>query len=350
MIKKTVHIVGAGLSGLTLAYLLKKKGIEFKIFESSNRIGGRIETIQTSNGGTIEMGATWCHIQHNKLLSLLDELNIGITKQHTSGISLFETSNQYKAQEFFIPEHEEASYRIENGTSNLIQRLTQLVGEENIYLNQKIVKIQINSQRICLITSKGLKYISDYVVTTLPPNLLVNSIDFEPQLPTIVQEIAKKTHTWMGESIKFGLEYYTPFWKKNGYSGILYSHVNLIQEMYDHSSTDGTFYALKGFLNGQAYSYTKEERKVHVLKQLERVFGLEVTNYVHYYEKLWRNEEDLFLSYDTFVMPHQNNGHVLYQNPFFGNKLFVSGSETGQQHPGYMEGAIQAAYHINSFF
>jgi monoamine oxidase len=45
-------------------------------------------------------------------------------------------------------------------------------------------------------------------------------------------------------------------------------------------------------------------------------------------------------------MAHENNGHQLYQNSFLNNKLYISGSETAKQNPGYMEGAIVAAKYI----
>jgi hypothetical protein len=39
---------------------------------------------------------------------------------------------------------------------------------------------------------------------------LINSILFEPNLPEKYNQLANKTHTWMGESIKFSVEYKTP--------------------------------------------------------------------------------------------------------------------------------------------
>lgn len=50
-----VAIVGAGLTGLTTAFYLKKAGIDFHIFEKSDKPGGVINTI-TKNGFTIETG------------------------------------------------------------------------------------------------------------------------------------------------------------------------------------------------------------------------------------------------------------------------------------------------------
>jgi protoporphyrinogen oxidase len=47
---KTVHIYGAGIAGLLMAYQLKKKAIPFKIYESEKRVGGKIQTRITEFG------------------------------------------------------------------------------------------------------------------------------------------------------------------------------------------------------------------------------------------------------------------------------------------------------------
>ena len=57
--KQPVIILGAGLTGLTTAWLLKKQGIKALILEARDHIGGRIETIEGANHTPIEMGATW---------------------------------------------------------------------------------------------------------------------------------------------------------------------------------------------------------------------------------------------------------------------------------------------------
>jgi monoamine oxidase len=189
-------------------------------------------------------------------------------------------------------------------------------------------------------------YIADCVITTLPPNLIVNTLSFNPPLPEKLVSLAKKTHTWMGESIKFAVEYATPFWKENNYSGTLFSQASIITEMYDHSTFDNTGYALKGFLNGSTSILSLEERKTKVITQLEKLFGSDAENYITYNEKVWRDEPLTFSNYDHLVMAHENNGHQLYQNSFLNNKLYISGSETALQNPGYMEGAIVAAKNI----
>ena len=44
---KKIIIVGAGISGLTAGYLLKKAGHNVVILEASNRAGGRIQTYRS---------------------------------------------------------------------------------------------------------------------------------------------------------------------------------------------------------------------------------------------------------------------------------------------------------------
>ncbi len=50
-----VCIIGAGISGLTTAYLLKQKGVDVTVFERSDSPGGNIQTIE-KDGYTIEQG------------------------------------------------------------------------------------------------------------------------------------------------------------------------------------------------------------------------------------------------------------------------------------------------------
>lgn len=341
-----VIIIGAGLSGLTCGYLLQKKGVHVTLLEANTRIGGRIETRNGTTNATIEMGATWFSKLHPHLFQLLDELELGYFKQHTQGISLFETMSFVPPQKFEISEFEEPSFRIKGGTQKLIEKLAEKIGWHNIKTETKVIAINEVGNQMEVLDQNGTVYIADCVITTLPPNLMVNTISFSPALPENIVNLAKETHTWMGESIKFAVEYTTPFWKENNYSGTLFSQASIITEMYDHSTFDNTGYALKGFLNGSTSILSLEERKTKVITQLEKLFGSDAENYITYNEKVWRDEPLTFSNYDHLVMAHENNGHQLYQNSFLNNKLYISGSETALQNPGYMEGAIVAAKNI----
>ncbi len=345
-----IIIIGAGLTGLTTAYLLRKKGIEPVILEASDRIGGRIETITGSSTATMEMGATWFGRQHTYLLHLLEELHVKYFKQHTQGISLFETMSFVPPQKFEIPDSEEPSYRIVGGTKLLIEKLISEVGLQNIKTQTTVATITQKGEQLEVLDANGNRYLAATVITTVPPNLLVNTIQFDPKLPQSLLQLAQETHTWMGESIKFAVEYASPFWRENGFSGTLFSQASIINEMYDHSTFDNNGFALKGFLNGGAHTFSIEDRKAKVIAQLVKCFGQAASNYVGYHEKVWREDSLVFYPYDSLVMGHQNNGHAIYQTPFLNDKLYISGSETAAHNPGYMDGAIAAAEDIASKF
>jgi protoporphyrinogen/coproporphyrinogen III oxidase len=72
--KKTyVAIVGAGLSGLTAAFYLKKAGIDFHIFEKKERPGGVIRTYH-ENGFTYEAGPNTGVLSRPEAAELLEEM------------------------------------------------------------------------------------------------------------------------------------------------------------------------------------------------------------------------------------------------------------------------------------
>jgi glycine/D-amino acid oxidase-like deaminating enzyme len=57
---KTVAIVGAGISGLKAADILLAAGVDVKIFEARDRIGGRVHQIECG-GHLVDVGANWIH-------------------------------------------------------------------------------------------------------------------------------------------------------------------------------------------------------------------------------------------------------------------------------------------------
>jgi monoamine oxidase len=268
-----VIIIGGGLSGLSTAYQLKKRGINYKVLEGQNRIGGRIETVLGKLNTPIEMGATWFSKEHVNLIELIEELNIGQFEQHTEGFSLFETMSFEPPQKYFIPANSNSAYRIKGGTWSIIDALSRDIGNENILLNTEVIKIREEENKLQIIDSNNNSFYCNFLVIAAPPQLIASSIEFTPQLPNVVNQVLQKTQTWMSGSVKFSIEYEHAFWKDNGFSGSIYSQSGLATEIYDHSNYENSKFALMGFLNGSAYHYTQEERKEKVISQLKHYFG-----------------------------------------------------------------------------
>ncbi len=340
-----IVIIGAGLTGLTLAYLLRNSNYNICIVEARERIGGRIYTSYKNDLASIEIGATWLGNQHIYLKKLLEDLDLDIFEQELGKKAIYEPSSLSPYQLVTLPPNQAPSYRIIGGTSKIIEILLSHISADQIINAEKVIALQENGNYLSVETDLS-SYTSKIVVSTLPPYLFQSTVKIEPSLPDELQQIMESTHTWMGESIKIGLRFKTPFWKAKESSGTIFSNVGPIPEFYDHSDHSSNYFALKGFLNNSYYSLSKEERLNLILNQLKKYYGSKVDDYLEYEEKVWRLDPLTYSDYRDHVIPHQNNGHRLYQETYLNSKLFIAGAETSTEFPGYMEGAVRSAYNI----
>lgn len=344
-----ICIIGAGLTGLLLAYRLEKADKKVVIVESRERIGGRIYTDYKDGLAPVEMGATWLFRQHSQLQALMQELNVNIFEQVIDRRVIYEADAKSPFYMATLPDNQESSYRMQGGTMQIIQALVDKLVHTKIYLNSRVKTIKDNQSSLELtIGNKSGEYNIEAlrVVSTLPPNLLVKTISFHPHLPIKFIAVAKKTHTWMGESIKIALRFDKPFWRREDTAGTIFSNSGPITEMYDHSDYGDEHYALMGFLNSSFQSLTKEDRKVMVLKQLEKYYGKVVYESTEYIEEIWSHETSTYEAYDSHVVPHQFQGHPIYQQAQYNGKLWFAGTETSREFPGYMEGAVRSAGYV----
>ncbi len=338
-------ILGAGLCGLTLAYLLRQSGYRLVILEARRRLGGRICTQYNPNQPPIEMGATWFGQKHKTLVKLLDELGLDYFEQYMGSHAFYDavSSGPHQVELIPIPTDTEPSYRIKGGSHRLIEQLALHLPSRQIVLDQE-VKTIIKSDTHFELRTSDKTYTAHRVVSTIPPALLVSAIDFKPRLDEQIVDIAGHTHTWMGESIKIALSYEEAFWRRTSYSGTIISR-GPITEMYDHSDEEHQRHALVGFLDDRYVRARRAQRLMVILDQLRKYFGPQVENFIRYDEYLWRDELYTYTSYSGPMMPHQHNGHPIFNRSGWP-EFYIAGSETAKTYPGYMEGAVVRAYEV----
>ncbi len=121
----TFLIIGAGISGITLAAELKKRNISFILLESDENPGGRIQTKQISSF-PIELGAARLLSAHKRTLGLVKTLNLELTEHINDSASIFWNDTFYsdiddlvKQLEEVDPLEELSKFLIKEGVLNL---------------------------------------------------------------------------------------------------------------------------------------------------------------------------------------------------------------------------------------
>lgn len=322
MHKKKLVIVGAGVSGLYLAYLLEDR-FEVTILEARDRVGGRIFNI---NGH--DMGPSWVWSHQKNILSLMNSLDIKLFAQHSKGYALYDTKEKV---ELFTAPPSAPSGRVDGSLSLLVDKLQKNLKTSQIILSEKVHTITQTPNQIEIATEDNI-YKSDYLVVTLPPRLSAE-LSFVPELPNTLKSTMQNTPTWMGNSAKCVVEFKSAFWRQKDLSGFAFSHVGPLGEIHDACIKDRP--ALFGFVNLNADMQILKE---DVTKQMIRLFKISESEIVSIYIADWKQEKFTSVNADRkSLSAHPNYG---INTEEFSKNILFSSTEFSHEEGGYIEGAI----------
>jgi monoamine oxidase len=337
-----ITILGAGLTGLTLAHLLKREGIDFQIIEAKQRVGGRMFTKMSGNHIPIDLGAAWLWDYNPRLKQLLTDLNIPVFPQEMGPKVWYQSHPNADFEMMQLPPQQQLSYRIKGGSTNLALALAATLDPAQTHLETVVKTVLLKEGGYNVETDQG-SFTTDTIISCIPPAVVAHSIAFEPQLPADYMNAARQTHTWMEDSIKIGLGFQSAFWDEKGVPATAFSNAGPITELYDYSNVEKDRFALMGFLHPQMNFVSATDRKTAVLSQLEKIFGIAVLNHVSYEEYLWQQDPFTNSKPEQQNAPHQNNGAPILRRVFNNGSLIMAGSETSSEFAGYMEGAVNSA-------
>ncbi len=97
--KPTITIIGAGISGLTAAVYLHKKGFKIQILEASDRAGGRIKT-DIVNGFRLDQGFQVLLTEYPETKALLDYEKLNL-KRFLPGATVLYENGQFEIADPF---------------------------------------------------------------------------------------------------------------------------------------------------------------------------------------------------------------------------------------------------------
>lgn len=327
--KPTIIIVGAGLSGLLLAYLLQKR-FTVTLLEARERIGGRI-LCTASDAQRFDLGPTWVWPHQHHILDLAEHLGLKLFRHHDNGGFAYDAP---EGVQYYQNASQTPSYRFENGTASLTNALHERLDGVALHLKTPVTDIIYDADGVTVETAKQT-FEAAVCVFTLPPRLAAQTIGFEPPLPDALKEQMLALPTWMGFSAKCVVTYAEPFWRNKGLSGFATSHIGPLSEVHDACAKQKA--ALSGFYHTKSADEVQQEK---VIEQLERLFGTQARAYDGFYCYNWR--QDPFTSIKADRMPLSSHPHYGLDAKVH-ERLFLCGTESVQTEGGYLEGAVIAA-------
>ena len=84
-----VLVVGAGLSGLYAARLVRRAGFTVKVLEARDRVGGRVLSQRLTGDSSVDLGAQWIGPGQRRMHALANEYGLKMIATHTLGDAVF---------------------------------------------------------------------------------------------------------------------------------------------------------------------------------------------------------------------------------------------------------------------
>ncbi len=350
-----IIIIGAGISGLYAAALLHSQGIECKIIESRDRIGGRVLSESVPNRpdiGKFDLGPTWYWPDFEPVVTKLVE-NFGLKtfEQYTAGEILFQQSKDAPILRHNLPEGANPrSMRLVGGIGSLVDALAKSLPKGMIELSKTVIEVKLNeigkvSVHVRSADGSVSSLAAKAVILALPPRLIVQDIKFNPALDASLLTNLRDKSTWMAGQAKVVAVYEKPFWREMGLSGQAISRGGLLQEIHD-ASPPSEFGALFGFFGVPAktrQSLGKEKVMALVMDELTQFYGPSAEKPISLHYKDWAFDTNTAVRTDLeplTVFPDYGQPPNSIE---WDHMLRFAGTETSSEQGGHIEGALRSA-------
>ncbi|KUM27780.1 amine oxidase [Mesorhizobium loti] len=355
-----IFIVGGGLAGLTAARRLHRAGLDFRLIEARDRLGGRILSVDAARNPSadgFDLGPSWFWPGTQPGLgALVDELGLSVFAQNSEGDIVIHRMSREEPQRYRLAAHQvPQSMRLKGGTGALIAALAADLPAESIRLGMRVTHIAGDGQDIEVrFTAKdGSQETlqSSHVILAVPPRLLQSTVTFSPGLDPITAERWRATPTWMAPHAKVFALYDKPFWRDAGLSGTAQSMAGPLVEIHDATTASGQA-ALFGFLGvpAERRAVVGEQALVAAsIQQLVRLFGPQAAAPSGTLFKDWAADPLTATPADQIGGGPPIAGGQAWVDGAWCDRLTLAGSETAEREPGYLAGAVDAAERAAAF-
>lgn len=345
-----VGIVGAGLSGLVAAAHLHAAGRSVMVWEIRERVGGRTWSPAVGPAGVrLDLGAAWHWSEHTRVQALAERLGIDRIPQREPGTALYEPHAKQPVQRFPWPETPPPSWRLDGGTQGLAERLVALLPDACVTLGHRVTRVHALDHGLD-VTVAGPDGASTTrvarLIVAVPPRLVAHTLTFDPPLPEALTAAQRRTPTWMANSGKVVATFAEAFWHAQGIDGRVVSHAGPVAQWHDAVAPDGRA-ALAGFLHGKGLQLlvTDGRSALHaaIRAQLAHCFGSEAPAPTGIATSDWRTDPATTpAGRAPLHVAHPSAPPAVLTRSCWAGRLLWAGAETATDHPGYLDGAIEA--------
>ena len=179
-------------------------------------------------------------------------------------------------------------------------------------------------------------------IVAIPP-ALAGRLVYDPPLPARRDQLTQRLPG--GSVVKFNLVYPTPWWRKLGLAGFVYSPDEMVTMMFDATPADAEPGVIVGFMeasNGiEAGRLAPAERQERVIEHAERALGRPGDRAIGYVDSDWSAEDWTRGCYGAHFPP----GAWTQYGPALREpvgRIHWAGTETAERWMGYVDGAIES--------
>ncbi len=346
-------VVGAGLAGLVAAAELHTAGVSVRVWEARDRIGGRCWSMPVGPDAVrLDLGAAWHWGEHQRVRELAERLGVKRVRQHEPGIAVRETTADAPVERFEWPETPPPSWRLAGGAQTLHERLAARLPEDAIRFEHRLTALRRTDRgvRAAATTPDGGRTKKvEAVVLAVPPRLAVHTVHFDPPPGSDVMEAMRAMPTWMSHTGKAAVTYDHPFWRGAGLAGRVKSEVGPVHDWHDAVTPDGRA-AVVGFMHppgpDSLTPADPDEREEALVRQLVHCFGEDAAEPTGIATCDWTQAPATTPPAGSISDPDAPPDPAPpLQEPLWDGRLHLAAAETAADHPGYLDGAIEAGRH-----
>lgn len=396
-----VIIVGAGASGLYAAYLLDQAGISFRVFEASDRIGGRLGKVDGFADFPIDEGAQWLHGRKSLVADLCRKHDVVFRRDNSSVRYWFQGSlvrripknpfsltedpsapdkslSEYATQKGFGASYDSmlaaaaggfgaapsdvsakwigvegekwssgnADYKFEGTYFDVIAKHIAAPILSKVELNQPVTSIDYSGERILVKTKDGSVHPCDRVIVTVPLTVLQKGdLNF---LPTLPQE---KTEAFARLGMGPGMKVFLRF-RKKFFRGLVVGGETCALYLDESVGKKGKDAVMLAFVMGDqaaAFSSLDSEEAVtgKLLEELDRMYeGEASTNFVDAEVIDWSKKPFIRGAYSYPKVGAGKEVRSIAARPVENRVFFAGEAMNTRGHPSTVHGAMESAFDV----